>query len=105
VRPAPDALAGAALDASELFDVDVNQLTRPSALVALRGLQAEPAEPAHPDPRQDARHRRERHREQLGDFWAGEPQPAQRGDRLDPPLRRAVGDQLGRRRAIQQPGL
>ena len=44
-----DAFAGAALDAAELLDVDVDQLARPLALVAHRGLEAEAAELAHPD--------------------------------------------------------
>ena len=39
-----DPLASAALDPSELLDVDVDQLARASSLVPLRGLQAEPAE-------------------------------------------------------------
>jgi hypothetical protein len=41
---AEDALASAALDAPELLDVDVDQLARPLTLVALRGLDPEPAE-------------------------------------------------------------
>ena len=49
------------LDASELLDVDVDQLTGTSSLIALRGFQPEPAELAHPDPGQDPRHGRERH--------------------------------------------
>ncbi len=39
-QPVADAVAGAALDAPELFDVDVDQLARPLALVALGRLQA-----------------------------------------------------------------
>jgi hypothetical protein len=57
---AEDALAGAALDASELLDVDVDQLARPLALIALRGLHPQPAQPTHPDPGQDPRHRQDR---------------------------------------------
>jgi hypothetical protein len=73
-QPVADALARAALDAPELLDVDVDQLAGPLALVALRGLAPQPAELAHPDPGQDARHRRQRHAEQLGDLGAGEAQ-------------------------------
>jgi hypothetical protein len=73
-QPVADALARAALDAPELLDVDVDQLAGPRALVALRGLAPQPAELAHPDPGQDARHRRQRHAEQLGDLGAGEAQ-------------------------------
>jgi hypothetical protein len=104
LEPVADALARAALDAPELLDVDVDQLAGPLALVALRGLAPQPAELAHPDPGQDARHRRERHAEQLGDLGAGEPHPPQRGDRLDAALVGAVGHHRGRRGAIQQPG-
>ena len=93
------------MDPAELLDVDVDQLAGPLALVALGGLEAEPAELAHPDPRQDARDRRERHLEHLGDLRAGEPQPAQRGDRLDPPLVGAVGDRPRAPSAIQQTAL
>jgi hypothetical protein len=73
-QPVADALARAALDAPELLDVDVDQLAGPRTLVALRGLAPQPAELAHPDPGQDARHRRQRHAEQLGDLGAGEAQ-------------------------------
>jgi hypothetical protein len=73
-QPVADALARAAMDAPELLDVDVDQLAGPRALVALRGLAPQPAELAHPDPGQDARHRRQRHAEQLGDLGAGEAQ-------------------------------
>jgi hypothetical protein len=90
------------VDASELLDVDVDELAGSSALVALRGLQAEPAELAHPDPRQDARDRRERHPEQFGDLGAGEAQPAQRGDRLDAVLAGACRDRARSRGTIQQ---
>jgi hypothetical protein len=54
----------------------VDQLARPVALIALDGLQAQPAERAHPDPRQDARNRRKWPIEHLGDLGPGEPQPA-----------------------------
>ena len=45
--------AGAALDPPEAFDVDVDQLAGPLALIADRGLQAESSELAHLDPGQD----------------------------------------------------
>jgi hypothetical protein len=102
--PAPvDAMPGAALDAPELLDVDVNELAWALALVALGGLQPEPAEPAHPDPGQNARDRRAGHVQDLGDLGAAETQPPQRRDRLDPPLVGAIGDQTRRRAAIHQP--
>ena len=37
-QPVADAFAGAALDAPELFDVDVDQLSGPLALIALSRL-------------------------------------------------------------------
>jgi hypothetical protein len=102
LEPVADALARAALDAPELLDVDVDQLAGPLALVALRGLAPQPAELAHPDPGQDARHRRQRSIEDLGDFRSGEPQPSQRRDRFDSPLVGAIGDHGRRRGTIQQ---
>jgi hypothetical protein len=62
---ASDALASAASDAAELLDVDMDQLARPLALVALDGFQAETAELAHPDPLQDPADRRDRQAQQL----------------------------------------
>jgi hypothetical protein len=88
-------LAGAALDAAELLDVDVNELARALALVTLRRLEPEPPELAHPDPRQDPGDRRLRHRQHLGDLGAGHAQPPQRRDHLDAPLVGAVVDVLG----------
>jgi len=78
----------------------VDQFAGSGAFVALGRLEPEPAEFAQADPGQDARDRRERHVEQLGDLGAGEPQPTQRLDRFDPPLRRAVRDPPGRRRPV-----
>jgi len=72
-------MPGATLDSPELFDVDMDQLTRPLTLVALRGLQAEAAELPHPDPGQDARHDRQSHAQELGDLCPREPQPPERG--------------------------
>jgi hypothetical protein len=48
-----DPLAVAVVDASELLDVDVDQLAWVLTLVAHSGLQAQPPELAHPDPRED----------------------------------------------------
>jgi hypothetical protein len=83
----------------------LDQFPAALALVALGGLQSEPAEPAHPDPLKDARHRRDRHLEHFGDLRAGHPQPPQRRDRLHSPLTRAVRDHRTRRTAIEQAGL
>jgi hypothetical protein len=68
-----------------------------------RPLEVDPAELAHPDPGQDPQHRGERHAGQLGDLGAGEPQPAQRRNRLDPALIGAVGHHEGRREAASRP--
>jgi hypothetical protein len=103
VQAVADTLAGATLDAPELLDVDVDQLAGAGALIAQRRLEPQPPELAHPEPGQDPRHRRQRHPRQLGDLSASEAKPAQRGDRLDPPLIDAVGHHDGRRRAIHQP--
>jgi hypothetical protein len=50
---AGDPPAGAAMDATKLLDVDVDQLARDLALAALRWLQPEPSEAANADPRED----------------------------------------------------
>jgi hypothetical protein len=99
------AFAGAALDATEPFDVDVDELARPAVLVPDRLLQAEPSEAAEPEPGQDPRDRRQRHRERFGDLCGGEAQSAQRDDHLDPLGGCAVGDPPRRRGAIEQAGL
>src|ERR1019366_8539356 len=100
-----DPAAGAALDPSQPLDVDVDQLTRPLALVADRWLKAEASELAHSDPVQDPRDSRERHVEHLGDLRTGEPQPSERRDRLDPLLTGPVRNPMRRRGAIPQPAL
>jgi hypothetical protein len=56
LSPADHTLAGAALDAAQLLDVDVDQLAGALAFVATGRLEAQPAELAHPDAGQDARH-------------------------------------------------
>ena len=55
VDPVAPTSAAAGVEASELLDVDVDQLSRPGALVALRLLESEPAEPPHPRALQDPR--------------------------------------------------
>jgi hypothetical protein len=90
-------MSSPALDAAELLDVDVDQLTRPAALVAVRRLGwLQAAELAEADSLQDPRDRRERHPQALGDLSAGHPQPPQRRNRLDSSLVGAVGDRPGR---------
>ena len=102
------ALAGHAVpgagDHAEPLDVDVDQLARACALVAICRLgRFEPAELAQPDPPQDRRDGRERHTETDRDLRSGHPQPPQRRDRPDPVLGRAVRDRPRRRAAIDQP--
>jgi hypothetical protein len=80
------------LDPPELLDVDVDQLARALALVASRRQQAYPSEFAHPDPGEDPRHGRYGQAEHFGDLRTGEPQPPQRGDRMDPLPAGAVRD-------------
>jgi hypothetical protein len=56
------ALAGAALDAAQLLDVDVHKLAGPLALVAVGRLgRLQARQLAEPDTGQDALHRGERH--------------------------------------------
>jgi hypothetical protein len=80
----------------------MDQLAGHGALVALGRLQAKAAQATHPDSRQDPRDRRQRPLEDLGDLRAGKPQAAQRGDRLDRVLVRAVGHDHWRRGTIEQ---
>jgi hypothetical protein len=82
--PATDAPASSADDPPELVHVEVDELTRPRPLVAQRGLETETTEPAEPEPGQDPRHRRERHRQRLGDLSRRHPQPAERHDHREP---------------------
>jgi hypothetical protein len=70
-----DPLAGAAFDAAERLDVDVDQLARPLALVADRGLQHQTTELAHPVALEDRADRRTRHVEQIRELRSSEPQP------------------------------
>jgi hypothetical protein len=73
---AGDPLARAVADASQLLDVDVDQLARPLALIALGRREAQPAELAHPAALEHRADRRRRKLEQLGELRAREPQPA-----------------------------
>jgi hypothetical protein len=100
--PARHPMSGAARDPAELLDVDVDQLARARALVALGRLEPQAPELAHPDPRQHPRDRRERHPEHLGDLGAREAQTPQRRDRLQTPLVGAVRDPPRSRRPIEQ---
>jgi hypothetical protein len=102
LRALAPALAGATLDPAELLDVDVDELARAHALVALGRLEPEAAEPAHPDPRQDPGDGRLSHPQHLGDLGAGHAQAPERCDHLDPPLIGAVVDALGGGAAVKQ---
>jgi hypothetical protein len=48
-------------DPSQLFDIDMDQLARPSSFIASRRLEPKPTKLAHPDPGQDPRDRRDSH--------------------------------------------
>jgi len=98
-------MTGTGVDASELLDVDVDQLARTLALIANSGPQAQPTELAHPDPGQDPRDGRHSHVQALGDLSASHPQTPQRRDHVDTLIRRARGTPLRCRGAIQQPML
>jgi hypothetical protein len=105
VLAAGDAPPRPALDAPQLLDVDMDQLARPRALIALRGLEPDPTQLAQPGPGQDQADRRKRQIEQLGNLRATEAQPPQRADRFDA---LATGSRRRRPRCrgtIQQPRL
>src|SRR5207253_8877175 len=79
----------------ELFDVDVDELARMAALVAVERLgRLETRALAKPDPLQPQRDSRERDPEHLGDLRCGHPQATQPLDRMHPlrrhPRRRAA---------------
>ena len=93
------------VDTPELLDIDVHELARPAAFVAAVGLQPESAQAPHPDPGQDPRDGLLGHPRALGDLGAGQPQPPQRGDRLQPALASAIPDTMRCRGPIEQPGL
>src|SRR6266540_391321 len=92
-------------DSAEFLDVDVDQLSRPGALVAAGGLKAQAAELPHPDAGENRRDRRERDPEQLRDLGAREAQATQGGYRLNSIVGCSVCDLLGGRGAIEQPEL
>jgi hypothetical protein len=93
-------------DPTQLLDVDVHQLARPAALIAIGRLERRQARAlAQPLAQQHCRDRREWHRQALGDLAGGHVQPSQRADRAD-----AVGRRLARLmtrngRPIDQPRL
>jgi hypothetical protein len=101
---ATDAPAGASFDPGELLDVDVDELTRPRALVADWLLESESAELAHPAPGQNPRHRRERHPERLRDLGRCKAKPTQLRDHLHTVMRGAIRDMPRRRGVITQTG-
>src|SRR4051812_40286314 len=91
-----------------LFDhpvtaIDVDQLAGNGPLVAFGRLQAEASQAAQPDSSEDSRDRRQGPVEDLGDLRAGEPQPSQRGDRLDGAFIGAIGHHDRRRGPIHSP--
>jgi hypothetical protein len=98
---AGDAMAGHG-DAPKLLDVDMDQLARPLALIALRRLKPEAPELAHPQPLADRADRRQRNAQQLAELRRREAQPPQRRDQLLGLNTGPIGNKLGRRRAIQQ---
>jgi len=85
------------VDPAELLYIDVEELAWTGALVAVGRLERlQPRQPAQTDPRQDPRHRRERHPEHLGDLRRSHPQTPQRRDQADALLASAVRDHGGR---------
>jgi hypothetical protein len=102
---AGDPFVGAAFDAAELLDVDVDQLARPLAFVADRWFQAQASEFAHPIPFEDRADRRARDAEQVGQLGRGEPQPAQGPQQLLGARVGAIVDVSRRAGPIQQPNI
>src|SRR5262249_14554307 len=99
---AADAPAGTADDPAQLLDVEVDELAWPRPLVPQSRLEAEPTQPTHPDPGQDPRNGRERHRQRLRYLRRRHPQPAHLHDHRHPLRRGAIGNPPRRRRAIEQ---
>jgi hypothetical protein len=90
-------MAGPVGDAPELFDVDMDQLTRSGSLVAIDRLRRlKPRALAQALAQQHRRDRRERHPELLRDFRPGQAQLTQLADRRDAIRRSLVRDPLGR---------
>jgi hypothetical protein len=98
----PPALARAALDPTELLHVDMDELTRPRALIPDTLLKPEPAEATEPKPGQDPGNGRDRHRKRLRDLSRRHPQPPQLDNDRDPLRRGAVGDPARCRRVVEQ---
>src|SRR4029450_13766676 len=91
-------------DDAKLLDVDVDELARVAALVAVGRLgRPEAAELAQSDALEDGRDCRQRHPQTLGDLGAGHPQPPQRLNDLDTIVRGAVRDRVRRRGPVAQP--
>jgi hypothetical protein len=91
-----DALAGPALDAAGLLDVDVDQLAAPVALVALGGLEVQPR-PSLPIPiRLSTPLTLGSGMSNGSASWGDEPQPPQRSKQLHRPLVGAVVTPRGR---------
>ena len=86
VGHAGDPGSRAALDPTPAFDVGVDQLTGPLALIPLRSLEANASESAHPDPGQNPRSVDRGMSRTSAISRPVEPRPSQRGDRLDPLL-------------------
>jgi hypothetical protein len=96
-RPLAGPLAGHALtatgDPSQRLDVDVDELTRVAALIAIgRPKRRQPAQPAEPQALADGQDDGQRHAQAVDDLGAGHPPPAQRLDHLDAAGRHAVRD-------------
>jgi hypothetical protein len=104
---APAALAGDAVpdagDPPELLDVDVDELARPRAFIAVLGLIGVRAWQApFAMALEHRRGRRVRHPERLGDLGRRKAQLAQRQDRLHALRRRPIGHPLRRRGTVLQ---
>lgn len=104
--PVPGRPFSRCLEAAEFLDVDVDQLARAPALIAVRWLgRLEAAALAEPDPLQPKGNRGERQAERLGYLGRCHPQPPQGADRLHGRGRCAVRNAPWRRRSIEQSGL
>ena len=89
--PVPDRL-----DTAELFDIDVDQLTRPLALVAhRRRLRRQRRQSAEPEAAQHLAHGRGRHAQLACDGWAGQALSPQLLDLRDPRLGGPVRERCG----------
>jgi hypothetical protein len=99
---AGDAVADA-VDAAELFGIDVDQLAGTLALVAdCRRLRVEMAQATQPEPAQHHANRRARHGELASDLRAGHALPAQPLDLGNPLGRHRSAVSSGRRAPVAQ---